>query len=69
MFDQEEFFRQAELDIRNNLQHMGIVETTQQKTRNMLTVLLRSLGYEEVYIEFESNDLIIDKVPLIEEEA
>ncbi|MAE86797.1 MAG: hypothetical protein CMB80_28945 [Flammeovirgaceae bacterium] len=69
VFDQEEFFRQAELDIRNNLQHMGIVETTQQKTRNMLTVLLRSLGYEEVYIEFESNDLIIDKVPLIEEEA
>lgn len=68
VFDQEEFFRQAEMDIRNNLEHMGIVETTQEKTRNMLTALLRSFDYEEIYIEFESNELIIDKVPLIKEE-
>lgn len=68
VFDQEAFFRQAEMDIRNNLEYMGIVETTQEKTRNMLTVLLRSLGYEEVYIEFESDVLIIDRVPLVEGE-
>ncbi len=65
--DQEEFFRRAELDIRNNLEYMGIVETTQEKTRSMLMVLLKSLDYEEIYIEFESDKLIIDKVPFEEE--
>lgn len=68
VFDQEEFFRRAEIDIRNNLQYMGIVETTQQRTRTMLTVMLKSLGYEEVYIQFKSDELIIDTVPLLEEE-
>jgi len=63
VIDQEEFFRRAELDIRNNLIHMGIVETTQQKTRSMLITLLRSLEYEEIYIAFESDELIIDQVP------
>ena len=67
IMDQEEFFRRAELDIRNNLEYMGIVETTQDKTRAMLSVLLKSLDYEEVYIEFESDELVIDKVPLEEE--
>ena len=66
--DQEEFFRRAELDIRNNLEYMGIVETTQEKTRAMLTVLLKSLNYEEIYITFKSDELIIDKVPFEEEE-
>lgn len=65
--DQEAFFRQAELDIRNNLQYMGLVETTQQQTRNMLVVLLKSLDYHEIYISFESNELIIDKVNIVEE--
>ena len=69
VMDQEEFFRRAEMDIRNNLEYMGIVETTQDKTRSMLTALLKSLEYEEVYIEFESDELIIDKVPLEEEQV
>ncbi len=69
VFDQEEFFRRAELDIRNNLEYMGIVETTQEKTRSMLTVLLKSLDYDEIYIEFESDELIIDTVPFEEEEG
>ena len=67
VLDQEAFFRKAELDIRSNLQYMGIVETTQERTRSMLTVMLKSLGYKEIYIEFESDDLIIDQVPLMEE--
>ncbi|QHT66456.1 DUF4230 domain-containing protein [Rhodocytophaga rosea] len=65
--DQEEFFRQAELDIRNNLEFMGIVETTQEHTRTLLTRLLHSLGYEEVFISFKSNELQIDKVELVTE--
>lgn len=65
--DQEKFFQDAEMDIRNNLEYMGIVETTQQHTRTMLKGLLKSLGYEEIYISFKSKELIIDKVDLTEE--
>lgn len=67
IYDQEEFFRKAEVDIRNNLKYMGIVETTQQKTRAMLNALLSSLGYDEIYIVFKEGDkLIIDEVPIEE---
>jgi len=65
--DQEKFFRDAELDIRNNLEYMGIVETTQEHTRQMLTGLLKAMDYEEIYISFKSDDLILDKVNLTEE--
>lgn len=61
--DQEEFLRRAELDVRANLQYMGIVETTQQRTRTMLTALLSSLNYDEIYISFQSDELILDQVP------
>ncbi len=63
VIEQEEFFRSAELAIRENLQYMGVVETTQRKTRTMLRTLLSSLGYNEIYIEFESDELIMDQVP------
>ena len=56
--DQEHFFREAEIDIRNNLKYMGIVETTQQKTRIMLEAMLRNLGYTEIYISFKEGKLI-----------
>ncbi|MGF1636972.1 MAG: DUF4230 domain-containing protein [Cyclobacteriaceae bacterium] len=63
--DQEEFFRLAELDIRANLEYMGIVRTTQNHTRQMFNVLLTSLGYDEVYITFTDNRLIISQVNLL----
>ncbi len=63
--DQEEFFRLAELDIRENLRYIGIVRTTQNHTRQLFQVLLGSLGYEEIYITFKSDDLIISKVNLL----
>ncbi len=63
--DQEEFFRLAELDIRNNLQYMGIVKTSQDHTRQMFNLMLRSLGYREIYISFKSNELIIPQVNLM----
>lgn len=62
--DQEEYFRQAELDIRNNLDYMGVVETTQQHTRSMLKGLLKSLGYQEIYIHFSDGPLVMDRVVL-----
>lgn len=62
--DQEEFFRLAELDIRANLQYMGIVKTSQAHIRQMFMLLLGALGYEEIYISFESNELSIPQVRL-----
>lgn len=63
--DQEEFFRLAELDIRENLRYIGIVRTTQNHTRQLFQVLLASLGYEEIYITFKNDELIISKVNLL----
>ena len=62
--EQEELFRQAELDIRNNLRYMGVVKTTQQNTRNILTRLLAGLGYEEIYVNFKNDSLLIEEVNL-----
>lgn len=53
IIDYEEFYRRAEMDIRENLQYTGIVDVTQQKTRVMLTGLLKNLGYEAIIIDFE----------------
>jgi hypothetical protein len=67
--DYEYFYQQAELDIRNHLEKMGIIEATQQKTRTMLTGLLRNLGYEEIYITFkESKGRFIEKIKIEQED-
>ncbi|WP_460542135.1 DUF4230 domain-containing protein [Echinicola sediminis] len=66
--DQEEFFRMAELDIRSNLQYMGLVRTSQEHTRKMFKVLLSSLGFREIYISFKSDQLIIPQVNLLVEQ-
>ncbi|MEQ8906496.1 DUF4230 domain-containing protein [Ekhidna sp.] len=56
--DQESFFQDAEIDIRNSLKHMNIIEATEKKTRLMLETLLRTLGYQEIYIDFHKGELI-----------
>jgi hypothetical protein len=67
--DYEYFYQQAELDIRNNLERMGIIEATKQKTRTMLTGLLRNLGYEEIYITFKpEKGKFIEKIKIEQEE-
>lgn len=63
--DQEEFFRLAELDIRENLRYMGIVKTTQNHTRQLFKLLLETMGYDEIYINFQNDDLLIPKVNLL----
>lgn len=56
--DMEELFRQSEIDIRNLLPYTGIVEATEQKTTLMLEMLLRTLGYKEIYITYRKGGLI-----------
>lgn len=51
--DYEEFYRMAELDIRENLQYTGIIQQTRQNTDRLLRSLLDNLGYEEIYISFK----------------
>ena len=68
IFDQENFYRLAEMDIRNNLKYTGIIEATEQKTRLMMEGLLKNLGYEEIYITFKKGQLI-PEVDLTESEA
>lgn len=65
--DQEQFFQDAETDIRNSLKYMNMVETTEKKTRLMLENLLSMLGYEEIYIEFHEGELIPEIKPDTEE--
>ncbi|WP_114751026.1 DUF4230 domain-containing protein [Pleomorphovibrio marinus] len=62
--DQEDFFRSAELDIRESLQYMGMVKTSQENTRKLIQTLLSSFGFDEIYIHFKSDSLRIKKVNL-----
>lgn len=56
--DQERFFQEAEIDIRNSLKYMDVIGATEKKTRLMLENLLRTLGYQEIYIDFHEGELI-----------
>jgi len=63
--DQEQFFQDAETDIRNSLQYMDIVKSTEKKTRLLLETMLETIGYNEIYIDFHEGKLIAE----IEEET
>jgi hypothetical protein len=56
--DEEKFLRLAESDIRTHLEYTGIVKQTQENVRSMLMGILTQLGYEEIYISFDTDDLI-----------
>lgn len=68
IFDQENFYRLAELDIRNNLKYTGITKATELKTRLLMEGLLKNLGYEEIYITFKEG-VLIPELNVTEEEA
>jgi hypothetical protein len=61
--DQEQFFQDAEADIRNNLKYMDIVSITEKKTALMLETMLRLMGYQEVYIDFHKGELLPEITP------
>lgn len=65
--DYEYFFRQAELDIRQNLQYLGLIEATEEKTIALMQKMLNLLGYREIYISFKKGP-IIEEVKLEAEE-
>ena len=58
VYDQEEFYRRAELDIRQNLEYTGIVQSTERKTRLMMTGLLKNMGYDAVFISFKEGEFL-----------
>ncbi len=54
--DYEEFYRMAELDIRENLQYTGVIQQTRKNTERMMRGLLENLGYDEIYIRFRKQE-------------
>lgn len=69
IFDQENFYRLAEKDIRNNLKYTGLQRATETKTRLMMEGLLKNLGYTEIYISFKEQGELIPEVELTEGET
>ena len=57
IFDIEKFYLMSELDIRSNVKYMGISEATKENTRSIMSLLLKNLGFNEIYIEFEEGEL------------
>jgi len=66
--DFEEFYQQAEIDIRNNLSYMGIRAATEQKTRILMAGLLKNLGYDEIYISFKPGKFVEEIVLAADED-
>lgn len=62
----DELYRQGELEIRRSLQYIGVVEATEAKTRMLVESLLKTLGYNEVYIDFEKSDQLFPKEAFVE---
>lgn len=60
--DQEEFFRQAEIDIREHLEYMGIKEQTEINTRKLMESMLTNMGYKEIYISFSDSGKFISQI-------
>jgi hypothetical protein len=60
--DQEHFFREAELSIRETIEYTNIKKSTEENTRRMMVGLLRNLGYKSIFIEFKEGEFV-DQVP------
>lgn len=53
--DIEEYYRLAELDIKEHINYMGVIEQAKTNTANLMENLLLGLGYTEIYIDFEES--------------
>lgn len=62
--EHEELYRQSELEIRSLLKQIGVVEQTEEKTRQLMENLLKNLGYTEIYIEFRECKTLFPKLDL-----
>ncbi|NIM13988.1 MAG: DUF4230 domain-containing protein [Candidatus Aminicenantes bacterium] len=54
--DIESFYRMAEAEIRAYVNHLGIKEAAETKTRVFMEKLLKQMGFEEIYIHFKSSN-------------
>ncbi len=59
--EKDALFREAEIAIINSIPYLGITQTAEERTRQLMTALLRRMGFEEVYIEFAPNPLAATK--------
>lgn len=62
----DELYRQGELEIRKSLSYLGVAEATENKTRLLVESLLKTMGYKEVYIDFEKSDQLFPKEEFVE---
>lgn len=62
--EQEELFRDSEIKIRSLLNQIGVIEQTEERTRQLMENLLRNLGYTELYIEFKECKTLFPKLDL-----
>ncbi len=51
--DLESFFREAEIEIRACINHMGIRQRAEEKTKLFMQKLLEKMGFDAVYIDFK----------------
>ena len=63
--DEDELFRQAELEIREATKFMNHEQMVQTKTRSVLKGFLRNLGFQEIYINFKTKPLEVEAKPAI----
>ena len=54
-------YRSGETDIRNSIENLGIKKSAEKNTRMFFENILRSSGFEEIYIDFKSNDLVVEE--------
>jgi hypothetical protein len=51
--DKDELYRQGELAIREQAEELGIAKTGEEHLRKLLTPILETLGFDEIYIRFK----------------
>lgn len=52
----DDFYRQAELDIRESINYLGLEEDCKEKTTVLLKGFLKQMGFEEIYIKYKEYD-------------
>ncbi len=51
--EMDDLFRQSETAIMKSIPFLGITESAEQRTRQLMTGLLKRLGFDEIYIRFK----------------
>lgn len=66
--DKDDYYRQGETDIRDNIEDLGIVSTAETNTIKFFTRLLESAGFEEIYIKFKESSGTLQENRYLKEE-